>query len=81
MNKRKWKGFKSCLEMFIENHKSEVFVNSEGCGVWEGIKEKNNTYVFSTKNPLDLDRLERISKLFKQDAIALIAGCNTQFIG
>ncbi len=76
----KWKGFQSAISSFIESHNSEVFVSSEGFGKWQGIKEDNFTWVFSTKKYLDLDQLKSLAKLFKQDAIALTSG-NTQFIG
>ncbi len=76
----KWNGFKSCIDIFIQDHKGEIFVNSEGFGEWKGVKESNFTWVFSTREFLDLGRLKRLAKLFKQDAIALTEGC-TQFIG
>ncbi len=80
MSNHKWKGFKSCIDIFIQDHKGEIFVNSEGFGEWQGVKEMNCTWVFSTREFLDLERLKRLAKLFKQDAIALTEGC-TQFIG
>jgi len=80
MSNHKWKGFKSCIDIFIQDHKGEIFVNSEGLGEWQKVKEMNCTWVFSTKEFLDLERLKRLAKLFKQDAIALTEGC-TQFIG
>ena len=80
MSNHRWKGFQSAINSFIESHNSEIFVSSEGSGQWQGIKEVNFTWVFSTKEFLDLERLKRLAKLFKQDAIALTEGC-TQFIG
>jgi len=76
----KWRGFQSAISSFIENHNSEVFVSSEGSGEWQGVKESNFTWVFSTKKYLDLDYLKSLAKLFRQDAIALTRG-STQFIG
>jgi len=76
----KWEGFQSAINSFIESHNSEIFVSSEGSGEWQGIKESNFTWVFSTKKYLNLDHLKSLAKLFKQDAIALTSGV-TQFIG
>lgn len=76
----KWKGFKSCIDSFIKDHKGQVFVNSEGFGEWDGIKENNNTWVFASKCFIDKDRIRKLAKLFRQDAICLISG-STQLIG
>ena len=80
MPNHKWQGFKSAIESFIDSHESEIFVKSEGYGIWDGIKESNFTFVFTTKKHLDIDHLKRLSKLFKQDAIALTSG-TTRLIG
>ena len=81
----KWKGFKSCIESFIEFHNGIIFVNSAGHGIWvdskgQEIKEENQTFVFSSKEFLNKSELKRIAKLFRQEAIALTSG-NTQLIG
>ena len=81
----KWRGFKSCIESFIESHNGKTFVNSSGNGIWvdskgQEIKEENQTFVFSSNEFLNKSELKRIAKLFRQDAIALTSG-NTQFIG
>lgn len=85
MANHRWKGFKSCIESFIDSHNGIIFVNSAGHGIWvdskgQEIKEENQTYVFSSMEFLNKSELKRIAKLFKQDAIALTSG-STQFIG
>lgn len=84
LSNHRWKGFKSCIESFIELHEGEIFVNSSGHGTWineEGqeIKEENQTFVFSSCLFLDLVHLKRLARLFRQDAIALTTG-STQLI-
>lgn len=81
----RWKGFKSCIESFIDSHNGTIFVNSPGKGIWldskgQEINEENHTFVFSSKEFLNKSELKRIAKLFRQDAIALTSG-STQFIG
>ena len=85
LSNHRWKGFKSCIESFIDSHNGIIFVNSAGYGIWvdskgQEINEENQTYVFSSKEFLNKSELKRIAKLFRQDAIALTSG-NTQFIG
>jgi predicted ATP-grasp superfamily ATP-dependent carboligase len=76
----KWQGFQSAIISFIERHNSIIYVHSLGVGIWEGIEEQNCTFVFSSKEFLNLKDLKRLAKLFRQDAIALTSG-STQFIG
>tara|TARA_R100000773_G_C4214576_1_gene113485 strand:+ start:1475 stop:1843 length:369 start_codon:yes stop_codon:yes gene_type:complete len=85
LSNHRWKGFKSCIESFIDSHNGIIFVNSAGNGIWvdskgQEIKEENHTFVFSSMEFLNKSELKRIAKLFKQDAIALTSG-STQFIG
>ena len=84
MPNHKWRGFKSALNSFVDSHivntdTDQIYVQSEGFGKWTDesknvIVEENYTVVFSSCEAIDLKRLKRLSRLFKQDAIALTTG-------
>ena len=84
MPDHKWKGFKSALNSFVDSHiintkTDEIYVQSEGFCKWTDenkntIVEKNYTVVFSSCKPINLKRLKRLARLFRQDAISLTTG-------
>ena len=84
MPNHKWRGFKSALNSFVDSHiidtkTDKIYVQSEGFGKWidenkNVIVEKNYTVVFSSCETIDLKRLKRLARLFRQDAIAFTTG-------
>lgn len=71
MSENSWINFKLDIESIF----SEIFVNAEYSGEWEGVKEQSNIFVGILKhNDIELleRQLSRIAKQYSQDAIGLI---------